>query len=45
MDVRFIQPFRRWLLFLRHIVPRPFQDKYLDWLYPDDCVITFKGDE
>lgn len=44
MDIRFKQPFRRWLLGLSYHLPKGWQEGFLNWMYPDNAVIHFKGD-
>ena len=43
-DIRFIKPFRRRLLGIYPLIPENLKDRYLGWLYPDNCIITFTGD-
>lgn len=42
--IRYNKHTRRFIITkLYKITPRIFKDKLLDFMYPDDCLITFKG--
>jgi hypothetical protein len=42
--MRYFKPFRLFLMWLLDYVPEKLENKILDYLYPNDCVIEFKGD-
>ncbi len=43
--MRYWPPFRRLLLKLSDWLPESLQERLLEYLYPDDAIITFKGDD
>ena len=40
--MRYWKPWRRLLIKLSRHLPTCLEDRILDYLYPDDCVINFK---
>jgi len=37
--------FRRLLIWVSDHAPRWLADRIEEWLYPDDCIIVFRGEE
>ena len=44
MSIRYWKPWRKFLLWLCRNVSASFGDKIADYLYPDDCMISFGGE-
>ena len=42
--IRYWRPSRLVLLYLSDLLPTRLRERLLDWLYPDECSITFLGD-
>jgi hypothetical protein len=40
--LRYWKPWRKFIIMLSDHVPERIEEKLLDYLYPDDAVITFK---